>query len=195
MKCRIVLLSLLLLVAIGASVSSAQDSFLLSMHRAGEVEIGMTIDALHTKYNPQSTKLVARYPEGMFTPELEIYLEQGTQRGGPSIIVGIDKETDWIVNSIHVNDRRFRTAKGISVGTTLGDLRRAYKVDWIDFGEGPLVANVKEVGMSFELDFSDPPREWYRSKDQRLIPDSARVVSVYIYWVPDLKTSGNVRHR
>lgn len=148
-------------------------------HRAGEIAIGMTIDDLHTRYEPSSTKLVATYSEGMFAPILEIYGE--ARRGRPQFVIGIDKDRAWVVDSIQVNDARFRTANGIGVASTIGDIRKTYAVKWIDFGEGPLYANVEEMGMSFELDFKDPPPEWYETKNQRLIPDNAKVVAVTLY--------------
>jgi hypothetical protein len=165
----------------GAIGSYAQDNFLLEKNRAGQVELGMTIDELHTRYEPSSTKLVATYSEGMFAPVMEIYLKGAATKKRASLVIGIDKDREWIVSGIEVNDARFRTAKGIGVGSTLGDIRKAHTVKWIDFGEGPLYANVDEIGMSFELDFAQPPPEWYKTKDQRLIPDRAKVVSVNLY--------------
>jgi hypothetical protein len=46
-----------------AARSDAQDDYLLEKNRAGQVELGMTIDELHTKYEPSFTKLVATYSE------------------------------------------------------------------------------------------------------------------------------------
>jgi hypothetical protein len=165
----------------GAVRSDAQDNYRLEKNRAGQVELGMTIDELHTRYEPSSTKLVATYSEGMFAPVREIYQSGSTKKERPQLVIAIDKDRDWIVDSIQVNDARFRTAKSIGVGSTLGDIRKAYAVKWIDFGEGSLYANVDEIGMSFELDFAQPPPEWYKTRDQRLIPDRAKVISVNLY--------------
>ena len=182
-------ITLFIALSLGTARPNPQDDFLLAKHRAGSVQGGMTIDALHRKHKPQSTKLVARYPEGMFTPMLEVYLEGAAAEDRPSLLIEIDKENEWIVRSIRVTDRRFRTAKGIGVGATPGGIRRAYAVTWIAFGEGAIYAYVEEVGLSFELDVNDPPREWYKTKDQRLIPDGAKVVSALVYWNPEAKRS------
>lgn len=71
-------------------------------HQASGVRIGMTIDALHLKHKPESTKLIAHYPEGMFTPMLEVYLDGVAAEGRPSLLIAIDKENEWIVRSFIV---------------------------------------------------------------------------------------------
>jgi hypothetical protein len=181
MKSVLLSLIILLFTSVGAQIVKGQDSFLLSKNKAGGIEIGMTIDALHTKYEPRLTKLTAQYPEGMFSPLLEIYLNGKLQNVEPSITVAIDKENAWIVGGIRVKDKRFKTSKGIGIGSTLGEIRKTYKVSWIDFGEGSLFANVEDLGISFEIDFSKLSDEWYRTRNQSLIPDSARVVSINVY--------------
>ena len=187
MKSKILSLVLLLFTSIGTQIVNGQDSFLLSKNKAGEIEIGMTIDALHKKYEPRLTKLTAQYPEGMFSPVLEIYLNGKLQNVEPSITVAIDKEKDWIVGGIRVKDKRFKTSKGIGIGATLGEIRKTYKVNWIDFGEGSLFANVEDLGISFELDFSNPSDKWYQTRNQSLIPDSVRVVSINVYDARNVK--------
>lgn len=165
-----------------ANVADAQENaFLLAKGKAGLIEVGMTIDAAQAKYGREATKLVAHYPEGMFTPLLEVYLPGQTSTTAPALLLGIDLENEWIVDGIGVNDARFRTREGIGVGSTLGEVRRAYRIKNIAFGEGPLYANVEELNMSFELDFTDPSPEWYRSRNQRLIPDRAKVTAVGLY--------------
>jgi len=182
---RNTVIPLCLILLFGAGRSLAQDEFLLTKQRAGAVVIGMTIDDLHAMHKPSSTRLVAHYPEGMFTPLLEVYLKGDTNKSIPSLLIEIDKNSDWIVGNIKVNDARFRTDKGIGVGSALGAIRKAYAVKWIGFGEGPLCANIEDINMTFELDITNPPNEWYKTRDQRLIPDSAKVVSVILYRSPE----------
>ncbi len=188
MNLKILGLILLFFTSICPQTINGQDKFLLSKDKVGEIEIGMTIDALHTKYEPRLTRLIARYPEGMFSPVLGIYINGQSPDVEPSITVTIDKKDDWIVGSIYVKDKRFRTLQGIGIGSTLSEVRKAYKLSSIDFGEGPLFANVDDLGMSFELDFTQPSDEWYRTRQQSLISNSAKVVSVFVYDALKTKT-------
>jgi len=83
------------------------------------------------------------------------------------------------VGRITVYDPRFKTRKGIGVGSTLGQIRRSYRVDWIGFGEGPLFAHVQQLGLSFALD-ARPPAKWYETRDPNLISDSSKVVFILL---------------
>lgn len=159
---------------------SDNSSFLLSKRKAGHIEIEMTIDALYIRYNRDSTKLVDLYLEGTFSPALEIYIKGARAENKPSLVAEIGWQNDWIVSRIKVYDERFKTDKGIGIGLTLGDMRKFYTVDWIAFGEGGLVARVEAIGISFMLDIEKIPGEWSKTRDQQLIPDSAKIVSALI---------------
>jgi hypothetical protein len=183
---------LVLVVFGGTGIIQAQDkSFELSKGKAGPVAIGMTIDELYEKVGKENTRLVDTYTEGFFSPVVEIYLEHEPKDAKPSLIAGVVGRppagnerpffiSAFVVGHISVNDAQFRTNQGIGVGSTLGEIRRSHKVDWITFGEGPLVARVEQIGMSFALDYSAPPGEWSTTHDPALIPDSARVVSILV---------------
>jgi hypothetical protein len=157
--------------------------FVLSRGKAGPIETGMTVDQVFASVGRKSARLVDQQIEGFSSPALEIYLTKN-QRTRPSLvaeIVGHDR-----IGRINVYDSRFKTEKGIGVGSTLGEIRREYRVDWIGFGEGPLCARVEQIGMTFALDYSKPPREWYETNNPALIPDGAKVVSILLASANDL---------
>jgi hypothetical protein len=162
----------------------------ISMGKAGPLQIGMSIDDLYQRVGRENTKLLDAFSEGNFSPVIEIY-RAGKGEEKPSLIVevvglcsasaaklGVTYGSGFVVGGITVQDPQFKTNLGIGVGSSLGEIRRWYKVDWITFGEGPLVARVDQIGVSFALDYSTPSDEWYRTHDPVLIPDSARVTSI-----------------
>lgn len=179
---RMLLCLLMLFPALSDAEEKLDDKneFLLSKHKAGHVEIGMTIDALYAKYGRESTKLVDLYLEGSFSPALEVYLEggEGDKKGKAALVVEIGWRKDWIARRINVYDKRFKTDKDVGVGSTLGDIRKSYKVDWIKPGEGAFCARVEEIKVSFALDIIEIPHEWYETREQDMVPDTTRVVSV-----------------
>ncbi len=174
-------LLMLLQVLVGGGLKpGSTDNFDLAKHKAGHVEIGMTIDSLYTKYERRSTRLTDLRLEGTFSPALEIRLKGRGNGRKPSLIAEIGCQEGWVVSRVSVYDRRFKTDEGIGVGSTLGDLRKFYTVDWIAPGEIGVFARVEELAMSFALDKTKIPQEWYQTEDQTLIPDSVEVVSILI---------------
>ncbi|TES89915.1 MAG: hypothetical protein E3J87_11095 [Candidatus Cloacimonadota bacterium] len=176
-------LFLLLPTFLDAETPVVTKKFLLSKQKAGYVEIGMSIDALYTKYGRESTKLVDLYLEGMFSPAIEIFLN--TEKDKPSLVAEIGLSPSgsskaFIVSRITVYDDSFRTEKGMGVGSTLGDLRKHHQINWIELGEGGLIARSDELMMSFVLFLVDIPEEWYMTRDMELIPDSTKIVSIFI---------------
>jgi hypothetical protein len=175
-----VLASLLLLVMNGVPTRAVDGQFVLAKGRAGTIHAGMTIDELYAAVGRNRTKLVDQYGEGFFTPVIEIYSGQGGKTK-PSLIAQIvGQHPNFLVGSITVYDVGFKTELGVGVGSTLDDIRHNYKVDWISFGEGMLFARVEQIGMSFALDYSHPPPEWYKTQDQTLIPGGAKVVVIFL---------------
>jgi hypothetical protein len=145
----------------------------------------MEVDGLYNKVGRDSTKIADQFEEGFFEPVVEVYMTTDTTK--PSLVADLVGETlgphriqRFTLGRIVVYDPRFKTEKGIGVGSTLGDLRRTYSVD--DIGgleDSPLSAAVRELGMSFALSYS-PPAEWFKTHDQGLIPDSAKIEAVYL---------------
>src|SRR4051812_45869339 len=81
-RMHLVRASLLAIAVFGAAPLTAQRvvppkpdaSFLVERGHAGVFEIGMTVDEAQAIAGQKNTKLVAKYPEGMFQPELQITL-------------------------------------------------------------------------------------------------------------------------
>ena len=85
-----VVLALVVAVLLGVSQKDLQSAvagpFLLEQGRAGPFEVGMTVGEVYQLAGRDHVRLVATFPEGMFSPVLEIQLAGFT---GPAV-------TAWI---------------------------------------------------------------------------------------------------
>lgn len=155
----------------------------LAPGRAGALHVNIPADSVYLLYGRSHIREVDLQLEGTPSPALEITLPGGTE-DNPSLVAEIDEDRN-VIFRIQVYDPRFRTKKGIGPGATLQELGKRYRVDEIAQGEGNTVAIVQTLGMSFVLDPSAIPREFYRSGNPKLIPGSTRIVNVLVtVWVP-----------
>lgn len=124
--------------------------FLLAPGRAGRFSIGMPVDEVYRHVGRERTRLIDLYREGKFDPALEVRLAGAA---GPAGLVMPIREwpcIEWSIQGIRVRDPRFRTAEGIGVGSTLGDLSEAYPTKTSE-EEGPH-AWVESIRMNFGLE-------------------------------------------
>ncbi|MEJ5166784.1 MAG: hypothetical protein WHV67_07130 [Thermoanaerobaculia bacterium] len=135
--------------------------YLLSNKKAGNIEIGMEVDSLLKILDKNLIKLVNLNLEGFFSPAFEIYDREKKL----SLVLEIDKfEGKWIVSRITVYDKNYKTKEGISLGSSLSDLKGNYKIDHIDTVEGYFYAIVEQLGMSFKFK-----------------PEEKEIISIIIY--------------
>jgi hypothetical protein len=124
------------------------DSFRIQNGRVGKLQVGMTVEEFYSAFRSQDLRLTNLDLEGMFSPALEV------RSNGRVLLIGeIDKTgSGWIVFRITLKDRRFHTSKGIGVGSTFADLKRAYPGLKILIGEGQQFAFIEPESLSFGLD-------------------------------------------
>ena len=154
--------------------NSIPSSFVLSAGRADSFELGMTVDELIARVGREHVRLVAKFPEGMFQPELEVDLPGFA--GGPAFVAPIREWPcgEFAVWGISVHDPRFRTTNGLGPGSTLGDLRKHYpgaRVTNIGADGGPSVV-MTELGLTFKMEYVPE------------YTDASRVESVWVFPQP-----------
>lgn len=158
-------------------VSPPQDAMVVERSRAGPVSIGASAEAIYGQFGDRA-RLIDLKLEGHLSPALEIKLF-GSQLV-PSVVAEIGAaDNKLVVTRIHVVDPSLRTKEGIGVGSTYGDLRSRYPVEWVGSGEGRVVARVETLGISFQLDTSGPVPLW-SIRDPGQVPKDVRIVSLML---------------
>lgn len=145
----------------------------LSVGAAGPIRVGQSVDDLFVKVGRENTRLIDLFTEGLFQPALEIRLAGAPNQ--PALTVPIREWPchEFSVWAITVRDPRFRTADGLGVGSSLAEIRKAYRPE-IDLSEGQRVAHIPDLGLTFVLD------------DSPAASDSWRVIYVWVVPQPVL---------
>ena len=112
------------------------------------------------------------------SPALELKL-YGAQLSASLIVELSAASNQLVVLRINVLDPALLTTDGVGVGSTFGELRSKYTVDWIGSGEGNVFARVEALGISFGLDTSGPAR-LASIRDPSKVPADLRIVSMLL---------------
>ena len=154
----------------GVTATAQTPQFLLAPGRAGSFEIGVPVDTVVRAWGRARVRLVDLQQEGQTTPAIEIRLADADT--APALVAPVREWpcAELAVWGITVYDRRFRTQQGIGVGSTIGDLRRAYDVR-LSREEGHSVV-VPSLKMTFAISGST-------------FADSVRVSSVWLWPDPN----------
>jgi hypothetical protein len=185
-RMKLIRVSLLAIVVCAAVPLTAQQvvlpkpdsSFLVERGHAGVFEIGMTVDEAQAIAGIEQTKLSATYGEGMFEPELQISLPGFTR--GPAITAPIRDFPCFVpaLSGLMVLDPRFKTARGIGVGSTLADIRKyqpAAKISNFGSDGFPGVFDA-EPGVSIVFGNATASR------------DTARVTGLWVHTGPNVRS-------
>lgn len=156
--------------------------FTLATGYAGAIGVGKSIDSLYQRFGNQSVADGEEFFAGRTYPVLRAY-EKGN--GLPSLTVFFAKSKqgqDKVISAIQVYDTRYKTANGIGVGATLGDLKRSEKISSIQYTDS-LYAIVRDTKMRYELDISSDamPVDWLNGGDTNTLPDNMRIRSIFIF--------------
>jgi hypothetical protein len=145
-------------LALGAFIAPVQsDSFEIQNGRVGRAHVGMTVAEFYSAFDRREIELVDLDLEGTFSPALEVHSNNHLL-----LTAEIDKRNGgWMIFRITVLDRRFHTSRGISVGSTYADVKKAYPGLKILMGEGQQFAFAETESLSFGLnaDIRNPPSD------------------------------------
>jgi hypothetical protein len=112
-------------------IASANE-FTLARHQVGGLLLGMSAEEVYKIYPKELTKQIRISNEDESMPAIQVFRTASKQT--LSLVIVLDAKNGKVVY-VDVRDPRFKTASGIGVGSSLGELRKAQKVSFIGPGE------------------------------------------------------------
>ena len=170
---------LALVAALGSQAVPGQSSVIIRQHQVGPVLIGAPAQSVYAAFRGRS-RLVDLALEGHLTPALELSFPE-THVSGGVVAELVPRDNDLVVWRIAVTNPHVRTEKGLGVGSSVAQLRSAYRATSVGSGEGRVFVVVEELAASFELDTSGPGGDaLWKIRDPQRIPGDVKITSVLI---------------
>jgi hypothetical protein len=152
----------------------------IQRHHVGAVAIGADAQKIYEAFSADRRELVDLGHEGMLSPALLLRFVGTSQRDGviAELVAGRNGLTVW---RVEIRDPGFRTLQNIGVGSTVGQLRSAHRLDAVLSGEGNVVLRVEELSASFVLDQKGPHGDQLTQlRKPAEVPDSVTIKSVLL---------------
>ena len=177
---KIVLFPLFAFICICASAQRYSDStWIIGVGHVGKVVINMNEQKLSSIFIPDQMKKDKKSEEGAEYSVIKI-----TPAGDSK--VGLELETMCMdicmISRIDVYSDKYKTVKGIGVGSSAGDLKKNYTISSVVGGEKGIMVYTEELPQTAFV-FTVPglksvPDKEYKSTD---IPDDSKIEWVYMY--------------
>lgn len=152
----------------------SEKSFVLKKDTVYGIEIGTAKEEIYGLFTDDKIEPITLFLEGKPTSAMEISIDLSSAL--------IAELVDDKVYRIRVLDYRFKTQKGIHIGSTLKELEQAYKNIIYGSSDDSIFATVRPIQMSFVLDSADEvPLEWYKSHDRNLLNDNAKIIKILVF--------------
>jgi hypothetical protein len=163
-------------VSIKTTISTSKTNFITNKSVDG-VTIGEKItDFISVVRQRYSVKKEKMYLEADSFDIYNVY-EKGQKIY--SVEPNLDKPD--IVDRIWVYGTKFKTEKGIGVGSTLAEIKSKYHVESISTeGEGGLSVIVKEISVGIIMDNSKLSENWWDKMDNKEIPENLPIKEIII---------------
>jgi hypothetical protein len=155
------------------AIAMENGDLLLRKGQVGKINIGAQFESVDSLYGKKLLKKTTKVAEGDKYTIIEIYFSEADMKGtGAALIIEEGKGKVW---RIEVKSSKFKTEKGIGIGSTVKELEEKYgKLKFEEGAEmGPIYAIVDKVKMSFALSIMSP-------MPKSISPD-AKVTSILVY--------------
>jgi hypothetical protein len=156
------------------------EQFNLKPGSVGLIRINIPTDSLKKLIPAENLKETEKELEGVKYKAYEI---RNARAGNQLLMLAEEscEKTACKIFRIRVISPKFSTKDGIRVGSTFGDINKAYKFTYLGIGEADFVALSEADRMAFTLDIAGfPSKPLYKIKAAD-IPDSTKVTSILMF--------------
>ncbi len=167
------------------SCSKQQDPFLIGQQHVGLLTDSTQVKDLESVFPNDS--IVKHVTGDEFTGsinDIDIYDKQGNHLLVLTPSEALDSTA--VITNIRVMDKRYKTAKNISISSTFRDIQKAYKINRIDNLINSINLNVNEINAYFTVDKKELPSNLRFDLKARIeaaqIPDGAKIKYFMIHW-------------
>ncbi len=182
-------LSMLLFV----QCAEEKDPFLISNNAVGNLSLGMKIKQVDSIFAMDSiVRLSPRQDELSTIGEVEIY-----EKGGKKLLL-ISPKDSYNPNALIANfqffDSRYKTDKGLNIGSTFKDIKDNYKIANIETTISTVVVFLENNDVFINIDKKELPENLRYNPNFVIeavnIPDEAKIKYFMLSWdIDDLETS------
>lgn len=148
--------------------------------RAGQIRVGMPADSLKMMVPAENLKPTELELEG---EKYQAYEIRNANAGNQLLLLAEEncKNKSCTLFRLRILSPKFSTKENIRVGSTFGEVKKAYPLSFVGVGETDFVAVSEKQRMSFTLDIAKfPPKPLYRIKTED-IPDDTPVTSIFLF--------------
>ncbi len=162
---------------LGTGESSGTD-WQISKSQIGPIQIGMAVNAMRKRVPAEFLKEVPITREGRGYRAYEIRQTPTDQKAG--LLIEETCEPACQVWRVHVQNPAYKTKEGLGVGSTLGDVKKHYKLNYLGAGETEIVAVSDDAKLTFMLDVSKVPAKQVPRLNLENTPDNTPVIGMLI---------------
>jgi hypothetical protein len=163
--------------------ASIAPEFLIKSGRAGYALIGRPVETLYANYPEGNIIFSTGYTDGRSYPLIKIMVPG---QSSPSLLLSLNiskRGQQQLIDSIEVRDERFKTQEGISISSTVGEIKRtAAGMGYVkQMGEVLyLVSKDNHTMFELEIEAGTLPTNWLKSGDVSSLPDDMKIRSIVL---------------
>ncbi len=192
MKKIIILVALIALLFV--QCKEEKDPFLIADNAVGNLTIGMKIKQVDSIFAMDSiVRLNPRQNETSTIGEVEIY-----EKGGKKLMLITPRgynDPEALISSFQFFDNRYKTDKGLNLGSTFKDIKDNYKIANIETTISTVVIFLEDSDIFINIDKKELPEKLRYNPNFIIeavnIPDEAKIKYFMLSWDIDEIISSN----